>query len=212
MYGGTFDPVHAGHIAVAKHARDFLDAEVVLLPAGDPPHKGPTQASAEQRVAMCDLAIAGIDRLRVDPREAMRNTPSWTYDTLLSVREDVGPDTPVALLIGADSFLSLPTWKAWRGIFELAHFVVAERPGNAMDPNAWSPALRKVAEDRLIRTVAELHQTAAGRVLLMKQPEFPHASSEIRARIADGGDWADWVDPKVAEFITAAGLYRALRA
>lgn len=209
LYGGTFDPVHAGHIAVAKHARDFLKAEVALLPAGDPPHKGPTRASAAQRVAMCDLAIAGIPGLRVDPREAMRDTPSWTYDTLLDLRADIGPDAPVALLIGADSFLSLPTWKEWRKLFELAHFVVAERPGSALHADAWPEALREAAFERLIHSADAyaLHRTPAGRVFMMKQPEFPHSSSEVRARIAQGGALQGWVDPKVAAFIETSGLY-----
>ncbi|QIK81302.1 nicotinate-nucleotide adenylyltransferase [Lysobacter sp. HDW10] len=217
MYGGTFDPVHAGHIAVAQQARDVLKAEVILLPAGDPPHKGPTQASAQQRVAMCDLAIAGIPGLRVDPREAMRDTPSWTYDTLLSLRADIGPDAPVALLIGADSFLSLPTWKSWRALFDLAHFVVAERPGNALHSESWSDELRAEALDRIIRVdgkpdakdIEVLHQQPAGRILMMNQPVFPHSSSEIRAHIAAGGTWENWVDPKVAAFIQRTHLYRA---
>lgn len=209
LYGGTFDPVHAGHIAVAQHARDFLNAEVALLPAGDPPHKGPTRASAEQRVVMCDLAVAGIPGLRVDAREAMRDTPSWTYDTLLDLRAEIGPDAPVALLIGADSFLSLPTWKEWRALFALAHFVVAERPGSALDPNAWPEALREAAFDRVVQSsnADELHRTPAGRVFMMNQPEFPHSSSEVRARIAQGGAWQGWVDPKVAAFIETSGLY-----
>lgn len=208
LYGGTFDPVHAGHIAVAKHARDVLAAEVALLPAGDPPHKGPTLASAAQRVAMCDLAIAGIRGLRVDAREAMRDTPSWTFDTLVELREEIGFALPVALLIGADSFLSLPTWKEWRALFGLAHFVVAERPGNVLQADAWPAELHEVASARIVQTPDELHQAAAGSVFMMNQAVFPHSSSEIRARIAQGGVWQTWVDPKVADFIESNALYR----
>ncbi len=208
LYGGTFDPVHAGHIAVAKHARDVLAAEVALLPAGDPPHKGPTLASAAQRVAMCDLAIAGIRDLRVDAREAMRDSPSWTFDTLVELREEIGSDLPVALLIGADSFLSLPTWKEWRALFDLAHFVVAERPGNALEADAWPTELLELASARIVHSPDELHQTAAGSVFMMNQPVFPHSSSEIRARISLGGAWQTWVDPKVADFIESNALYR----
>lgn len=217
LYGGTFDPVHVGHIAVAKHARDFLNAEVALLPAGDPPHKGPTQASAEQRVAMCDLAISGIKSLRVDPREAMCDKPSWTYDTLMSLREEIGFDAPVAMLIGADSFLSLPSWKNWRELFDLAHFVVAQRPGNPLIVESWSPELRAAAFERILPAqeiqdldgIEQLHRSAAGLILMMNQPEFPHSSSEIRMRIAQGGAWHGWVDSKVASFIETTGLYRS---
>ena len=81
LYGGTFDPVHNGHLAVALHARDVLRARVALLPARDPPHKGPTSAVAEDRARMCELAVAGHGALGVDERELRRDTPSWTVDT-----------------------------------------------------------------------------------------------------------------------------------
>src|SRR5690606_35823375 len=93
-YGGTFDPVHNGHLAVARSARDALRAEVALLPAHDPPHKGPTRADAQQRAAMLELAVAGESGLHVDRRELLREGPSYTVDTLGELREELGADAP----------------------------------------------------------------------------------------------------------------------
>src|SRR5690606_32619729 len=125
LYGGTFDPVHLGHVAVARAARDALDAEVAFMPAADPPHRAPPGAPAADRAAMLDIAIAGEPRLQLDLRELRREGRSWTVDTLRALRAGIGMDAPVALLVGADSFAALPTWKEWRALFGLAHFVVA---------------------------------------------------------------------------------------
>ena len=95
-YGGTFDPVHNGHLAVARAARDALQAQVFLLPAADPPHKGPTQANAQQRARMLDLALAGETGLKVDRRELYREGPSYTIDTLLELRAELGDEVPLA--------------------------------------------------------------------------------------------------------------------
>jgi nicotinate-nucleotide adenylyltransferase len=132
LYGGTFDPVHDGHLGVARHARDALDAEVRLMPAADPPHKGPTHATAAQRAAMLHLAVAGESGLRVDLRELERHCPSYTVDTLRALRAEVGPSQPWAILVGADSFCSLDSWSRWRELFDLAHIVVAARAGSAL--------------------------------------------------------------------------------
>ena len=127
LYGGTFDPVHLGHIAVACAARDALDATVAFMPAADPPHRAPPGAAAADRAAMLDLAIAGEPGLALDLRELERDGRSWTDDTLRELRAAIGDAAPVALLLGADSFDALPTWKDWRALFDLAHLVVAGR-------------------------------------------------------------------------------------
>lgn len=133
LYGGTFDPVHAGHLAVASAARAALGANVAFLPAADPPHRAAPGASAEQRAHMIELAIAGQPGFAVDRRELHRAGPSWTVDTLREVRGELGPDAPLAWLVGADAFRGLPDWHQWRALFDLAHFVVAVRPGHGLD-------------------------------------------------------------------------------
>src|SRR5690606_4964519 len=116
LYGGTFDPVHNGHLAIARTAATALGCRVRLMPAADPPHRPPPGASAHQRASMLDLAVEGDDLLCVDRREMQRDGPSYTVQTLRDLRA-AEPDTPVALLVGADSFLGLPAWREWEALF-----------------------------------------------------------------------------------------------
>lgn len=211
LYGGTFDPVHLGHVAVARAARDMLDATVALMPAADPPHRAPPGAAAADRAAMLDLAIAGEPGLALDLRELERVGRSWTVDTLRELRAAIGDDAPVALLVGADSFDALPTWKEWRTLFGLAHFVVAGREGISRDA-AGAPADAVLAEavaGRMAASADALRTAPAGRVFLLRQPLFPHSASEVRARIAAAEPWDALVPAPVASYIRAHGLYGA---
>lgn len=228
LYGGTFDPVHNGHLGIARHARDTLRAQVRLMPAADPPHKGPTHADAAQRAEMLRLAINGEagpvepdpvepgpvePGLVVDLRELRRPGPSYTVDTLRELRSEVGEDAACAILIGADSFRALDTWHRWRELFALAHVVVAERTGPGelgSQPlrEGLAPAIAAEADMRWTGSVQDLHTTPAGRIFSLRQPLFPHSASELRRRIALGESWRDQVPPAVAEYILAHGLYR----
>ncbi len=206
LYGGTFDPVHLGHLAVALHARDALDADVALMPARDPPHRGPTRADAHARAAMLQLAVRDRPRLRVDLRELEREGPSYTVDTLRTLRTEAGDAAPWAILIGGDSLRTLHTWHRWRELFALAHVVIAERAA-ALDETPVSPA---VADEIAVRRTCDaraLHDTAAGRVFALEQPLFPQSATEIRRRIASGMPWRDQVLPSVADYIVRHGLY-----
>ena len=214
FYGGTFDPFHNGHLAIARAARDELGVEVRLMPAADPPHRAPPGASATQRAAMLDLAVVDEAGLRVDRRELRRaerdpEVRSWTIDTLREVRSELGSTAPVALLVGADSFIGLPTWREWEALFGLAHFVVAERPGSPLD-GALPEALATVVRDRLAASPAELESASAGGVYRLRQPMSPESATDIRRRIAAGLPWRELVPPAVAGFITRNGLYRPL--
>ena len=209
QYGGSFDPVHAGHLAVARCARDRLQADVWLMPAADPPHKPPTEADAGQRLAMLRLAVEGQAGLHVDDRELRRDGPSYTIDTLIGLRDELGDATPLAILIGADSFLGLPTWKRWRELADFAHIVIAERPGSVIDPDALPDELRDFAAPRWRVQASALHAAPAGRLLRLKLPLRPESSSELRRRIAQGRPWQEWVTPDVARYIHLHGLYGA---
>lgn len=220
LYGGTFDPVHLGHLAVARAARDTLDATVAFMPAADPPHRAPPGAAAADRAAMLDLAIAGEPGLALDLRELERAGRSWTVDTLRELRAAIGDEAPVALLVGADSFDALPTWKEWRALFDLAHFVVAGREGISRGSaplagtgaGADAPADAMLAEavaGRVAASADALRSAPAGRVFRLRQPLFPHSASEVRARIAAGQPWDALVPATVANYIHAHGLYGA---
>jgi nicotinate-nucleotide adenylyltransferase len=207
IYGGTFDPFHKGHLAIARIAGAALSTPVTLVPAADPPHRPPPGANARQRLAMLEAAVAGEPGLRVDRRELDRPGRSYTVDTLRSLRGELGPDAPLALLVGADSFLGLPGWHEWEALFDLAHFVVADRSGSLI--NALPPALAAMTASRWTEFPAVLRATPAGKVLCLHQPLQDASASEVRHRIAAGAPWRALVPPPVAAFIHSHGLYGA---
>lgn len=206
FYGGTFDPVHAGHLAVARAAREAFGADVVFVPAADPAHRPAPGASAAQRAQMLALAIAGEPGFRVDPREMRRQGPSWTVATLRELRAERGPDAPLAWLLGADAFRGLPSWHQWQDLMGLAHFIVAVRPGHGLD--ALPPALEAACRGRWCDDPAGLAQAPAGRLFRLDMALHPASATAVRAGLARDGGPADWLDPAVAAYIAREGLYR----
>jgi nicotinate-nucleotide adenylyltransferase len=206
FYGGTFDPVHNGHLAIACAARDACDADIRLLPAADPPHRPAPGAAAADRAAMVALAIAGSPRLLLDLREIERAGRSWTIDTLRALRSELGEQIPIAWLLGADGFISLPEWKDWKALFGLAHFIVAERRGSPLDGRL-PPALAQVVRGRWSDRADTLEEAAFGRVLRLHQPLQPQSASAVREEIAAGRAWRHLVPVAVADYIDERGLY-----
>ena len=209
LFGGSFDPVHEGHLAVARNARDAIAAQVSLMPAADPPHKGPLHADARQRLEMLELAVDGERGLGIEACELERDGPSYTIDTLRYLRASRVGERPLAILVGADSFLSLPTWKEWRSLFDLAHIVIAERGGSGFDPSTLPDDLAGAVAGRWAQAPDDLHRLARGLVLRLDQPLRPESASEVRRRIAAGGDWRALVPPSVAGYIIGNRLYGA---
>lgn len=207
FYGGTFDPVHEGHLAIARAARAALATPVHVMPAADPPHRPPPGASAQDRVAMLELALAGEQDLRLDLRELARSGPSYSVDTLHAIRDELGDAAPVALLVGADSFLGLPGWHRWRELFGLAHFVVAGRPGSLLASAA--PELAEATAHRWADDADALRQAPAGRLIALQQPLHVHSATAVRRLIAAGRPWRHLLPPAVADYIQARGLYGA---
>lgn len=205
LYGGTFDPVHSGHLAVARAAQAALAAPVHFLPSADPPHRAPPGASAEQRARMVALAIAGVAGFSVDRRELLRPGPSYTVATLRELRAELGALVPLAWLIGADAFHGLPGWHDWRALFELAHFVLVARPD--ADPGALPPALAAACAGRWTDAPTDL-VGPAGRIFRLAMPAHPASASAVRAALRRGELPAGWLPPAVADYIRAEGLYR----
>ena len=210
VFGGTFDPIHHGHVALADFAAQALRAEVWLLPAADPPHRAPPGASAEDRAAMVALAIAGHSRLRLDRRELERPGPSYMVDTLESIRREIGPAMPLALLLGADAFRGLHTWMLWRELFTLAHLVLLPRAGTSL--HSLPAELHGACEGRWLDHADDLHSLPAGGLHVLALPELrTESATELRRRLREGGDWRALVPEPVAEYIAAHGLYREQR-
>ena len=192
ILGGTFDPVHIGHLRVAWEAAEAFDAQVRLIPAHVPPHRPPPVASARQRVHMLELALAGQERLKLDTRELDRSGPSYTFDTLLSLRAECGADRSLILLLGADAFAGLPSWHRWRELFELAHIAVLTRPGHAA---AWPAELAAAANPRRIADTGKLRALPAGCVFELPVTPLEISASQIRAQLAAGRE-PRWLLPE----------------
>ncbi len=211
FYGGTFDPVHNGHLAIACAARDVLGVDITFLPAADPPHRPAPGASAVDRVAMLQLAIAGVPGLRLDLREIDQHAcdssvRSWSVHTLRALRVELGPNASIVWLLGADSFIGLPGWKCWRELFELTNFVVAERTGSTLG-QAIAPELAQMLDGRWVDDVAALRAAPAGLVLRLRQPLQAHSATDLRSRIHAGIPWRQLVPVAVADYIAAKNLY-----
>lgn len=209
-YGGTFDPIHCGHVAVAQAVRDRLGVDVRLVPAADPPHKSATHADAAQRLCMVELAIAGERGLVVDPRELAREAPSYSVDTLGEVRREVGASVPVVWVIGADSLAQLHRWHRWRELFDVANILAVGRPGFPLDAAglaAVDASLADALAPRVRPVEAVLDAPAGGLALLPMEPPRTESSTDIRRRIAHDEPWRSQVPPPVAAYIVRHRLY-----
>ena len=191
IFGGTFDPIHIGHLRAAWEAAEALDADVSLVPAKVPPHRPQPVASAEQRAAMLRVALAGQQRLRLDLRELHRDGPSYTFDTLASLREEIGGARPLVVLIGADAFAGLSSWHRWRELFGLAHMCVLTRP--AQIP-AMPEELASEVAPRLVRGIDNLRMDPAGGVLNMVVTSLGISATRIRDLLATGAE-PRWLVP-----------------
>ena len=183
VFGGTFDPIHCGHLELARELRRSLALSAVrFIPAGDPPHRPAPSVSAAHRLAMVRLAVARHPGLEVDPREVARRGRSYTVTTLEELRdEDRGRN--LALIVGADAFLGLPTWHRWRAIFELAHLVVVARPGVALAGHL-SPQLALERSRRRCDDASVIFSQSAGAIIEPPITAHEISASAIRATLA----------------------------
>lgn len=207
-YGGTYDPVHCGHVAVAYAVRRALASDVHLVPAADPPHKDATHADARHRRRMLELAVAGERGLRIDARELTREGPSYSADTLASLRTEAGDTTPVIWVIGADSLAQLHRWHRWRSLFDVAHVLAVGRPGHSLDVAAsGDPEATAFLRGRLA-SVDQLREARAGALAMLPiDPLRKESSTAIRALAAAGQAWEHLVPAPVAAYIRRHRLY-----
>jgi nicotinate-nucleotide adenylyltransferase len=183
VFGGTFDPVHFGHLRTAYELGMRLElSQVRFVPCSVPPHRGEPVADAQARVRMLEAAIADVPEFVVDLRELERPGPSYTVDTLASLRAD-HPDDPLCLLLGMDAFLGLAGWRDWRRLLDLAHIAVANRPGWRVPDDG---VLGRLLEDRRAPGRAALHERSHGSVLVVDVTRLEIASSDIKRSIQDG--------------------------
>lgn len=206
IFGGTFDPVHYGHLRSAlelKH-RLALD-EIRFVPCAHPPHRERPTASAEVRLRMLHAAVDHEQGFVVDARELERPGPSYTVDTLASLRGEF-PRASLSLILGMDAFLGLPAWRAWRELLDLAHIVVAHRPGSALPSDS---ELGELLRDKRTSAAAELKDTPAGRVHVEAVTQLEISSTDLRASIGAGLTARYLLPDEVWEIIVETGCYAA---
>ncbi|MFN0040970.1 MAG: nicotinate-nucleotide adenylyltransferase [Burkholderiales bacterium] len=213
VLGGTFDPIHLAHLRLAEELADtFALHRVRFVPAAVPPHRNTPSASAEQRLEMVRLAVAGNPRFEVDARELARQGPSYSYDTLHDLRAETG--RTLCLLMGADAFVALATWHRWRELFDLAHIVVARRPGYPLDQLAASlPGPLK--EEYLHRNCPDrdvLHETPGGRVFTFELTALEVSATALRKLISQGASLRYLLPDAVIQYIQTHHLYRETHA
>lgn len=205
ILGGTFDPVHYGHLRVGWEVAEQLDCHVHLMPSATPPHRAEPGASAQDRAAMLAMALAGQERLVLDRRELDRPGYSYSVDTLRQLRQELGPDRPLVFVMGADAFRALPEWHRWQELTGLAHLVAMTRPRQRLDK--LDPRLHKAMVGRWTGLTERLHNEPCGRVMVVRVTPLAISSSLIRAALAAGRSPRFLLPQPVLEHIQARGLY-----
>ncbi len=206
IFGGTFDPIHYGHLRSAYEMLQVLRFdEVRFMPCGNPPHRAQPVASAELRLQMVRMATAGQHGFVVDDRELQREGPSYSVDTLAALRAEF-PLRSMALMIGMDAFLGLPKWYHWREILQLAHIVVAHRPGwRAPDMGP----LGELLANRGTHRIGDLHQARSGHIYIHDVTQLEISSTEIRELVAAGRRPRFLTPDAVLDVIEQSGCYAA---
>ena len=214
IVGGTFDPIHYGHLRLAAEVAVALElAEVRMIPAGIPPHRPPPVASGADRLAMAELGCGEFTRLVADGREVARPGPSYTVATLQSLHaEDV--TRPLALIIGSDAFAGLTLWHRWEQIFTLAHLVVVERPGAPALPDAAPAPLQEQWHRRMTTDPSRLSRQLSGAIVRQSVTPQPISATEIRTALAAGAPGhariRGLLPAAVLAYIDRNQLYRSL--
>jgi nicotinate-nucleotide adenylyltransferase len=204
IFGGTFDPIHYGHLRTAFEVMQALGLrEVRFIPAGDPPHREPPRVDARSRLEFVRAAVADQPGFIVDDREVRRSGPSYTVLTLEELRTEL-PGVPLCLIVGMDAFRGLSTWHRWHELLVLAHIVVAPRPG--WDPPT-SGVVSELLADRRADTTADLRRTPAGRIFVQPVTQLEISSSELRDLLAAGRDPRYLVPDPVRAQLRASRCY-----
>ena len=193
IFGGTFDPIHNGHLRTALDVFEALALdELRFIPLGRAVHRDQPRTPADRRLAMLRAAIEGQAGFTVDERELKRAEPSYSVRTLASLREELGDEVPLCLLMGRDAFLGFAGWRQPEKILRLAHLVVMDRPGHGL-PEAGD--LHELMQGRVTREVSDLKGTSGGHILFQPVTRLAISSSDIRARLARGRS-VRWLVPE----------------
>lgn len=214
LLGGTFNPIHNGHVAIAHQAREALALDrVVLIPTGDPPHKPHENlAAAKDRFEMVRLAIASDPSLSISDVEVRRSGKSYTIDTIRLLQQEYGPEARLFFLIGLDAFLEFPTWRDPATLLTLCSFVVLSRPGLSFQALSGLPLIPPIPQASLVeldagRSLRLDVPVGAQSLICLRLPPNSVSASDIRARIAQGAPTANLLPPVVESYILQHHIY-----
>jgi nicotinate-nucleotide adenylyltransferase len=206
IFGGTFDPVHYGHLRSALELVERLQLKQLrLMPSAQPPHRDAPQCSAVHRAAMIDLAVAGEPRLACDARELQRSGKSYTIDSLIELRSELGADTGLCMVLGCDAVLDVSRWHRWQELLDWAHIVVLARPGWELPRKG---AVAQWLHDHRLDDSGMLRQRPAGGIVIEELRPLAISSTEVRELLAAGRSARYLIPQSVLDYIQTHKLYR----
>jgi nicotinate-nucleotide adenylyltransferase len=204
IFGGSFDPVHFGHLRPALEILEALSLDHMrFIPSGQPPHRDAPVADAAQRLAMLKAAVAVESRFQIDERELRRAAPSYTYDTLAELKAEHAQDRLV-LVLGLDAFRGFTRWHRWQEILELAHLVIAYRPGSSLETHG---EIAMLMQEREVHDAQSLMAHMSGKIMLQPVTQLDISSSQVREIAARGGDIRFLVPEPVRALIQDSHCY-----
>lgn len=207
LYGGTFDPIHYGHLRPVEALSGLIGLkEVIWLPNNIPPHRPQPEASSQQRLEMVRLALEPYSSFKVDTRELEKPTPSYTIETLKDFRKEIGDKQPLAFIIGQDSLLSISTWHQWDELLSVCHLLVCARPG--YQTNFESAKMQAWLNKNQTYQQEDIHCLPAGKIFLADTPLYNISATDIRTRHKAGLDCHDLLPNSVENYILQQQLYK----
>ena len=210
LFGGTFDPIHFGHLRLAEEAIDHLGlAGVRWIPAGQPPHRGTPQVTARQRLEMVLRSTGKNARFSVDPAEVEAAAPSYTVHTLERLRRELGVQVPLVLLVGADAIAGLAGWHRWRDLLALTHIAISHRPGFPVEAASLPPELASEFVARRLADPAALRRQPAGAIVTFAMTQLAISATQIRKLLANGVSARYLLPDAVLDYIDLHQLYKS---
>ncbi len=207
LLGGTFNPIHFGHLRMAQELADTLAFdEVRFIPSANPPHKAAPEVSAEHRAKMVQLAIADNLLFKLDSRELERTGASYTIDTLISLQEELGGTAALCLIMGSDAFTHLNTWHRWQAIIDYCHIILVQRPSSVTQPKL-AEELTALLHDHYTENISDLSTESAGYIHMQKITALDISATHIRAQFKAGDSPRYLMPDNVLEYIKNHGLY-----
>ncbi|MGB7815803.1 MAG: nicotinate-nucleotide adenylyltransferase [Methylotenera sp.] len=208
LLGGTFNPIHYGHLRMAQELADALGFdEVRFIPSANPPHRTTPEVSAEHRAAMVQLAIADNPLFKLDMRELARTGASYMIDTLISLRKELGEHAVLCLIMGSDAFVKLDTWHHWQKLLDYCHIILVQRPNIAPDQPKLSVELTALLHDHYTENVDDLTNKTSGYIHMQKITPLDISATKIRESLKAGQSVRYLMPENVIAYIATHKLY-----